>query len=81
MDLKDFKNVEHDDVKKVKIKAPLVDAAFHDESDQIIKDLEARIASLNNEDKKVENHIETDEGHRADVVLENLDSIQNDQNI
>lgn len=59
MDLKDFKNVDNNDDSKVtKTKNNFVDQNFHDESDQIIKDLEARIAALNNESKKPEAAVE-----------------------
>ncbi len=65
------KDVKKKGEKKVE---QLVDSEFHDESDKIIKDLEARIAALNNDTKKVEtsekhHEVKTDshEAENADI--------------
>lgn len=53
--------------------APLVDSEFHDESDKIIKDLEARIAALNSDTKKVQNPEKHDEVHDDGHEVKNND--------
>ncbi len=93
MDLKDFQDVG-DDAKDIskdvakgagkKAKRVLVDENFHDESDKVIKDLEARIAALHNEDKKKVDEVKKQENHEGEnvsEVQENSDEVQNSNNL
>lgn len=64
------KNGKNGNTKKV---VPLVDSEFHDESDKIIKDLEARIAALNNDSKKIADAERHDETKTDNYDLENSD--------
>jgi hypothetical protein len=68
MDLKDFQNVNHEEsvtvpAKNSKKTSQLVDNTFHDESDKIIKELEARIAAINKPDTPPsEQHTDSEHG-------------------